>query len=190
MPQNTPSLTRRTPISRRRLLAATGSISLGALAGCIGGGTDGTAGDDATDSQDTTWQTTTLTDVLTGRSFSIAELTGPVAIQSFAVWCPKCERQSREMANLNGPVTAVSLNTDPNEDAQQVREHAETNGFDWRFAVAPTEMTDSLIAEFGPAIVSAPSTPMIVACGDGKATFFSGSQQSVTELQSAATECS
>ena len=68
--------------------------------------------------------------------------------------------------------TVVGLNTDPNKDAANVRAHAENNGFDWRFAVAPSGMTDSLVEAFGATVTNAPSTPVIVACADGVAEFF------------------
>jgi hypothetical protein len=127
--------------------------------------------------------------VLTDEPFSIDGLAGPVAVQSFAVWCPKCQRQSEALSNTDGSVTVVSLNTDPNEDAEKVRQHAERNGFDWRFAVAPAEMTESLVATFGPTVTNAPSTPVIVACDEGVAEFFSGTEQSAEEIQSAAADC-
>ncbi len=202
-------------VSRRHVLAASGAIGVGLVAGCSGdgdgsdssdsgggegdevdGGGDGSSGgsDDgsvADESGDAgmAWRTTELTDVLTDETFTIDGLEGPVAVQSFAVWCPKCERQSRELSNVEEPVTVVSLNTDPNEDAGKVRQHAESNGFDWRFAVAPTEMTESLVEAFGTAVTNAPSTPIIVACDAGVAEFFSGSQQSVEDITAAANEC-
>ncbi|PSQ55860.1 MAG: hypothetical protein BRD23_10065 [Halobacteriales archaeon SW_9_67_25] len=178
----------RSRVSRRRVMAAGGAIGTGLLAGCAGDGTDSGDSGESTDAE-MTWRTTELTDVLTDETFTVDGLEGPVAIQSFAVWCPKCERQSKELANVDGSVTVVSLNTDPNEAAGKVREHAESNGFDWRFAVAPTEMTGSLVEAFGTAVTNAPSTPIIVACDDGVAEFFSGSQQSVEEIQTAAAEC-
>jgi thiol-disulfide isomerase/thioredoxin len=190
-------------VSRRRVLAAAGTLGAGLLAGCSGGGggsggsgdgngdsgSDGDGGDGSGGGSGTSWRTTELTDVRTDETFTIDGLEGPVAIQSFAVWCPKCERQSQELSETDESVTVVSLNTDPNEDAEKVRQHAESNGFDWRFAVAPTEMTESLVGEFGTTVTNAPSTPIIVACGEGVAEFFSGSQQSVEDIQAAASEC-
>lgn len=135
------------------------------------------------------WRTTELTDVLTDETFTIASLDGPAVIQSFAVWCPKCLRQSKNLRDLGDSYPVVSLNTDPNEDASKVKEHAEENGFDWRFAVSPPEMTESLVEAFGSAVTVAPSTPIVVACGSGEATFMSGSIASATEVERAANEC-
>jgi len=115
----------RSRLSRRRVLAASGAIGAGLLAGCSGnggddggssdgnsaddgsgGGDDGSMDDGSGDSGESmdaemTWRMTELTDVLTEETFSIGGLEGPVAIQSFAVWCPKCERQSRELSNID-----------------------------------------------------------------------------------------
>jgi thiol-disulfide isomerase/thioredoxin len=188
-------------LSRRRLLAAAGAAGAGALAGCLSGGDSGSGADgaddtagegsegSAADASATSWRTTELTDVLTDEPFRIDDLDAPVVVQSFAVWCPKCESQSSALSYVDESITVVSLNTDPNEDAEKVRRHAEENGFDWRFAVAPTEMTQSLIEAFGTAVTNAPSTPIIVACDDGDAEFFSGSEQSAAEIEAAAGEC-
>jgi len=208
-----PTRSRPDHLSRRRVLAVAGVAGAGALAGCLGGdgepgengggtgdddaGSDGADDDAADEGSDgstegasaTAWRTTELTDVLTDETFRIDDLDGPVAVQSFAVWCPKCQRQSEALSYVDESVTVVSLNTDPNEDAKKVREHAAENGFDWRFAVAPTEMTKSLIDAFGTVVTNAPSTPIIVACDDGSSEFFSGSQRSAAEIEAAADEC-
>lgn len=216
-------------ITRRRVLAASGAITGGWLAGCVGSGEnpagggggadgnneemagggenedsdadadgsvqeesdggDGMEEDSMTTGDESGWQSRELTDVLTDESFSISELAGPVVIQTFAVWCPKCERQSEELTGLDESITRVGLNIDPNEDAAKVKQHADRNGFDWRFAIASTDMTESLVDEFGPSVTNAPSTPIIVACDDGSTTFFSGSHQSAEDLHAAAAEC-
>jgi thiol-disulfide isomerase/thioredoxin len=198
-------------LTRRRLLHVTGAAGATLLAGCSGDGGDGgdTGGsespdagsgntddtavpesvDDGGSGMDSGWRSMELTTVRDEETFTIAGLDGPVVIQSFAVWCPKCQRQSETIANLDGSFTRVGLNTDPNEDAVKVRDHAESNGFDWRFAVAPAAMTESLIDEFGTSVANAPSTPVIVVCPDGEAAYMSGSQSSVEEITSAADEC-
>lgn len=193
-------------LSRRAVLAASGTLLASGMAGCLdgnGGGSGGGNGDDmdggnANDEMDSTddgsdetaaWRTTELATVRGESQFSIDALEPPVVVQSFAVWCPKCEQQSREIVDLADSLTVVGLNTDPNEDASKVRQHAEDNGFDWRFAVAPTEMTDSLVDQFGPSVTNAPSTPVIVACGDGTAEFNSGSIESAAEVRSTADGC-
>jgi thiol-disulfide isomerase/thioredoxin len=193
--------------SRRTLLAATGGLAATVLAGCLGGdsGNGGATttddGDDAMtsgegggstaadDGGDPAWRTTELTTVRGEETFTVDGLEPPVVVQSFAVWCPKCERQSEALARLGGEATVVGLNTDPNEDTGKVRQHAEDNGFEWRFAVAPTDMTGSLVDAFGTTVTNAPSTPLIVACGDGTGEFDAGGVRSADEVRSMADGC-
>lgn len=174
---------------RRELLAATGAVGTTLLAGCRGtpesDGMRRSNGDGST----IEWTTVELATVRGDERFTIEELEGPVVIQTFAVWCPKCERQSANLAALADSTTVVSLNTDASEDAATIREHANRNGFDWRFAVASTEVTNGLITEFGPSVTNAPSTPIIVACEDGRTEYRSGSVASTAELEALADEC-
>ena len=189
--------TRRT--SRRRLLATTGALAAGGLAGCLGGdggngGSEAADGDTADEgdgdgsADEGAWRTAELTTVRGEESFTLDGLEPPVVVQSFAVWCPKCGRQSEELAALADSTTVVGLNTDPNEDAERVRRHAEQNGFDWRFAVAPAEMTDSLVEAFGPTVVNAPSTPLVVVC-EGDATFDAGDVRSAEAVRALVDGC-
>lgn len=118
------------------------------------------------------WMQIELTDVVTGETFRLSDFAGqPVLLESFAVWCPTCLRQQQQMAQLiaagSDNVVHVSLDTDPNEDADRVREHLVRNGFDWRFTVAPEALTRALIDRFGIGVVSAPNAPVMLICHDG-----------------------
>ncbi|MCM1987261.1 TlpA family protein disulfide reductase [Methanococcoides seepicolus] len=141
-------------------------ITLVLISGCISSETnEGTEPDEVID-----WKEVQLTDTITGDTFKISDFEGQtVMLEAFAVWCPTCLQQQKEMEELAGiepSVIHISLDTDPNEDAELVRDHAEKNGFDWYFAVAPIEMTESLIDEFGVGVVNAPSAPVILICND------------------------
>ena len=170
--------------SRRSLLAAGGAAAATLLGGCLGAGSEGsdvTTAGSATTTASTTdtgggagWQSLELSTVRDDGTFTIADLDAPTIVHSFAVWCPKCERLSNQLTAVDGEYTILGLNTDPNEDAAKVREYAEANDFGWRFAVAPTGLTDALVTEFGSTVVNAPSTPVVVVCDDGSATFLSG----------------
>lgn len=120
------------------------------------------------------WRDIPLRDVVSGESFRISDFEGQtVLLESFAVWCPTCTKQQEEVRKLHEQigdgVISISLDVDPNEDENLVREHAIRNGFDWRYAVAPPELTRALIDQFGTAIVAAPSAPMILICPDEEA---------------------
>ena len=116
------------------------------------------------------WINFELNDVKTGESFMISDFNKPVLLESFAVWCPTCTKQQREIKKLHNDVgdsiISISVDTDPNEDENQVRQHIESNGFDWIYVVAPREFTQSLIDQFGVGIVNAPSAPMILICDE------------------------
>lgn len=116
------------------------------------------------------WMTEELEDVNTGESFVIADIDKPVLLESFATWCPVCQKQQENVKKLHeeigDEVVSVAINTDPNEDAEDVKEYARSNGFDWNYVVASPEVVQSLIENFGSGIVNAPSVPMILICED------------------------
>jgi thiol-disulfide isomerase/thioredoxin len=133
------------------------------------------------------WASIELVDAVTGEPFTIADFAGrPILVESFAVWCPICLRQQKEMARLleleGDSIVHVSLDTDPNEDAVAVRRHAEEHGFTWRFAVAPFEMTQRLIDEFGLIVANPPSAPVLLIDVDGSARLLPRGVKSAEEL--------
>lgn len=153
-------------------------------------GMDDTATDDGSGEGTTAdWQTAELESVRRGETFRIDDLEHPVVVQTFAVWCPKCERQQDALAGVGDEATVVSLNVDGNEDGDQVAEHAANNGFDWRFAVAPVSLTQSLIDEFGTDVTTPPTSPLVVVCGDGSTTFSSGSVLNTSRITAMTDEC-
>ena len=133
------------------------------------------------------WASIELVDAVTGESFRIADYAGnPILVESFAVWCSICLRQQREMAKLveseGEAIIHVSLDTDPNEDLAAVKQHAEKYEFSWLFAVAPVEMTQMLIDEFGLTVVNAPSAPVIFIDVDGSARLLPSGVKSAEEI--------
>jgi thiol-disulfide isomerase/thioredoxin len=137
----------------------------------------------------TGWRDIQLTDAVTGQSFKISDFEGkPVFLESFAVWCPTCLQQQKEMNRLlelaGDDIVHISLDTDPNEDQNIVKGHVERNGFNWYFAVAPNEMTQQLIDEFGLSIVNAPGAPVVLLDEEQNAQFLRGGIKSAEELLS------
>jgi len=133
------------------------------------------------------WANIELVDAISGESFTIADFAGkPILVESFAVWCSICLRQQKEMARLleseGEAIVHVSLDTDPNEDVIAVRTHAERHGFAWLFAVAPVELTQMLIDEFGLTVVNAPRAPVILIDADGTARLLPGGVKSAEQL--------
>lgn len=132
------------------------------------------------------WKNVGLIDVLTDKKFKISDFTGKIILlESFAVWCPTCLKQQKEIKKLlNEDIVHISLDTDPNEDGSLVRNHALTNSLDWRFVISPIEMTRALINEFGVGFVSAPSAPVLLICKDQSSRFLKRGVKSADELKS------
>ncbi len=138
------------------------------------------------------WLDTTLTDVNTNTEFKISQFEKPVLVESFAVWCPKCTKQQKVIKELHeeqDDFVSIALNTDPQEDAALVKEHAQSNGFDWRYAVAPKEMVQQLVDQFGLGVVSAPSVPMILLCPEKPAKLLERGNKNKEVLKEAIASC-
>jgi len=141
-----------------------------------------------------TWMEFELKDINSGETFKISDFKGkPVLLESFAVWCPFCTKQQEETKKLHeevgDSVISISIDTDPNEDESKVLEHTQENGFTWRYAISPTELTQSLIDEFGVSIVNAPSVPMILVCEDGSFKKLGSGVKKVNELKAEIANC-
>ena len=135
------------------------------------------------------WMDIELTDVATGQTFKISDFKGkPVLLESFAVWCPTCLAQQKEIKKVKesegDAIIHISLDTDPNEEADKIREHMERNGLDWYFVVSPIELTNALIDEFGLAVVNAPSAPVILISEDQSARLLRSGVKSADDLLS------
>jgi len=85
---------------------------------------------------------------------------------------------------MNPDVTVVALDADANEDADQVVAHIEKNDFEGHFAVSPQELTDALVDDFGPGIISPPTSPVIiVSVEDGTARLLPRGLKSIADLE-------
>ena len=122
------------------------------------------------------WQEVELEDVNSGETFTVAELEKPLLVETFAVWCPTCTNQQNEIKKLKetSNVTSVSLDVDSNEDEQQISRHTEENGFEWRYAISPPELTRMLIQEYGNSIANPPSAPVVLVCENGSRRLSNG----------------
>ena len=135
------------------------------------------------------WANVELEDVRTGESFKISDFEGkPILLESFAVWCPTCTSQQREIKKLHdeigNDIVSISLDTDPNEDTSKVLEHLDRNGFDWYYAVVSADTTRALIDDFGQGFVNAPQAPVVLINTNGQARKLDNGLKRVEELKS------
>jgi peroxiredoxin len=140
------------------------------------------------------WANIELKDITTKKTFTISELnTKPILLESFAVWCPTCTKQQQKIKELHDEigedVVSISIDTDASEDEEKIQEHLDRNGFNWFYAISPSDLTNSLIEDFGPEIVNAPSVPVILICQDGIARQLGRGVKSVSDLKSAIESC-
>jgi hypothetical protein len=163
--------TRRRVFSGIMLLLVAGIIVGGGCSPADGGGEP--VGQPVTDSEPAgrLWMDIELRDVASGETFTIGDYAGrPVLLESFAVWCPTCTVQQREIGRLREregeAIVHISLDTDPNESEAIVEEHLTRNGFDWYYAISPIELTRALMDDFGLAVVNAPGAPIVLVCAD------------------------
>ena len=134
------------------------------------------------------WMDVSLKDIRTGEEFKISDFLGkPILLESFAVWCPTCTRQQKEVKKLHEEIgddfISISLDTDPNEDEAKVLSHVQRNRFTWRYAIAPIELTRALIDEYSIAFVNAPLAPMALICEDGSSRFLPNGVKSPDDLK-------
>ena len=135
------------------------------------------------------WREYELTDINTGETFKISDFKGtPVLLESFAVWCPTCTKQQQEVKKLHDELgdsfISISIDTDPNENANKILEHTQRNGFDWRYAISPSELTQTLIDEFGVIFINAPQAPIVLIDKDQNARILKRGVKSSEELKS------
>jgi hypothetical protein len=90
-----------------------------------------------------------------------------------------------ELQEIDSDVVVIGVDADPNEEAEQVIAHVEENGFKGRYIVAPKELTDALVEEFGPSILSPPTSPVVLISADqSSARLLPRGLKSLEDLQS------
>ncbi len=122
------------------------------------------------------WYSTPLTDVNTGKVFTIEENLGKVIlVETLAIWCSNCYKQQIEVARFHGLLgerddfISLGIDIDPNEDIVLLTGYVSKNGFDWLYAVASGEMIDEISLLYGPQFLNPPSTPMLIIDRKGNA---------------------
>ena len=115
------------------------------------------------------WFKVELTDVNTGETFRIADFQGKVVlIETMAIWCPTCTRQANEIQTLHEMLgkrddfVSVSLDVDPNETEEILKEYTDQTGFDWNYAVSPLEVNRALGNLYSAQYLNPPVSPLLI----------------------------
>jgi cytochrome oxidase Cu insertion factor (SCO1/SenC/PrrC family) len=124
------------------------------------------------------WQTLPLVNARTGETFTFADFAGQtVFVEPMATWCSNCRqmlgnvRSAREQ--LGESVQFVTLSVETEMPSADLAAYANSNGFDWLFAVMTPEMLTELVNTFGRTISNPPSTPHFVLRPDGSVSALS-----------------
>lgn len=139
------------------------------------------------------WMTLPLTNARTGETMTLADLKGKtVFVETMATWCPNCRTQlgnvkAAAAANSNPDVVFVAISVETDLAPEQLAQYADSNGFDWFFAVSSPELLVELVNAFGQTIANPPATPHFVIKADGTVgqlvTGFENSDQILAGLQ-------
>ena len=121
------------------------------------------------------WFDIELTDVQTGKTFSMNDYAGKVVlVETMAMWCPNCLFQANEVRKmhklLDNPddVISISLDVDVHEDGPSLKNYTEEYGFEWQFAIAPLEVARALGNLYSAQYLNPPLSPMLVIDRNGE----------------------
>ena len=139
---------------------------------------------------DRPWATAELVDVRTGQPFRVADLVAAgtvVFLEPMAIWCTNCRAQQADamtaLAQLDrSSVVWLGLDVVPSETAEALADYGPRWGFDHTYAIAGPDVSRALVDEFGPLVISPPSTPIIVVGTDGTVTLTDYGHKSVEQL--------
>jgi thiol-disulfide isomerase/thioredoxin len=120
------------------------------------------------------WATLPITNVRTGETFTLADFAGKtVFVEPMATWCTNCRRQLnsnvRPVFEQSDPeqIVFVSFSVAENVTEERLAEYADAQGWQWIFAVASTELTAGITADYGRGVITPPSTPHFIISPTG-----------------------
>ena len=115
------------------------------------------------------WFSIPLTDVRTGKTFTIDDFAGKVVLlQTIVEWCRNCANQQHEVSLMNtmlgqpDDLVSISLDVDMAEDEASLKKYVDYFGFDWHFAVAPLEVARALGNLYSAEYLNPPLEPMLI----------------------------
>ena len=120
------------------------------------------------------WFNIEMTDVQTGKTFSVNDFAGKVVLlETMAIWCPSCVIQATQVGKLHvalgnpADLISVTLDVDSHEDEAMLKQYASSYRFDWRFAVAPLLVERALGNLYSAEYLNPPLSPMLIIDRNG-----------------------
>ncbi len=141
-----------------------------------------------------TWLSLELSDARTGEVFTLGDFEGrTVLVEPMATWCSSCRRQMTVLrdviAGLDPDAFAfVALSVETALAPSELARYADTQGFEWTFAVSSPELLRALTATFGFSAANPPATPHFIIRPDGSVGELSTGFRSAEQLVAALTE--
>jgi len=115
------------------------------------------------------WFSLPLKDARSAELFKISDFLGKVVLlQDMATWCPNCMQQQKEVKLLHNALgkqadlVTIGLGVDLKEDAALLKAYIEKNAFDWKYAIATTELARELGTLYGDQYLNPSATPMLI----------------------------
>lgn len=123
-----------------------------------------------------TWFAAKLTDVRTGKTFSINDFKGKVVlVETMAQWCSNCMKQQiqvklmREALGAPNDLFLIGLDIDLNENAVDLKSYVEAREFDWLYSVPSAEVIREIGNLYTAQFLNPPSTPILLVDRKGVA---------------------
>ncbi len=120
------------------------------------------------------WFSYQFTNVNNGETFTIADLKGKVIlVETMATWCSNCLQQQKQVMALHDVLgerddfVSFGLDIDLNEDADQLKNFVQKQGFDWTYAISSDTVAREIGNLYGSQFLNPPSTPMLIIDREG-----------------------
>ena len=133
---------------------------------------------------------TTFTEVTSGDTFKISDFSGKVVVvENMAQWCPTCLSEQKqvkaflEQLGMPDDLVMIGLDIDPNENAATLKDYVASNGFGWKYAVAPADVTREMSDKFSAQFLNPPSVPMFIVDRHGEVHLLPFGIKSADDLQ-------
>lgn len=141
------------------------------------------------------WLSLPLVNVNTGETFTLGGFAGKtVYVHPMARWCTNCRNSQRRLRDEVLPavnqddVVFISFTIETNDTADNLKQYAADESFNWIFAVATPDLVNALVEYYGFAVNTPPTQPHFLIRPDGTPTSLMTGNPSAAETLALLTE--